>query len=106
MKKIILMTAVLVLGVNAAMADEFFGAPAGILYNDTVVPFSKYFDSSVQPLKKGEATCKNYFFLIAKGKCGINDAMNNGRITKIHSIDKQNKNILLYQKSKIVVYGE
>ena len=67
------MSAVLAFGVSAARTDEFFGAPGGILYNDTTVPYSKYFDGNVKPLKKGEATCKNYFFLVAKGQCGIND---------------------------------
>ena len=85
---------VLGLGCCAVFADDVF-VSHGVFYGDTVTPFSTYFDSSVTPSKTGEATCKNYFFLVAKGQCGINNAMADGNITKIHSIDRKNKNILL-----------
>lgn len=97
--------AVLAMGCGTVFADDLF-LPHGGIYGETLAPFSMYFDSAVKPLKTGEATCTNYFFLVAKGSCGIKDAMNDGNITKIHSIDRKNKNILFYQKSTIVVHGE
>ena len=97
----------LVIGASAttAFADDLF-TPHGVLYGETVAPYSTYFDSSVAPRRTGEATCKNYFLLVAKGNCSIQDAMRDGDITKIQSIDRKNKNILFYQKSTIVVHGE
>lgn len=104
MKKILLSLVVLGMGCGA-FADDLF-APHGVLYGDTVSPYSTYFDSSVAPRRTGEATCKSYFLLVAKGNCSIQNAMRDGDITKIQSIDRKNKNILFYQKSTIVVHGE
>lgn len=104
MKKILFSLVVLGMGCGASRMSYLL--PHGVLYGDTVAPYSTYFDSSVTPSKSGEATCKSYFLLVAKGNCSIQDAMRDGDITKIQSIDRKNKNILFYQKSTIVVHGE
>lgn len=106
MKKTIILTVLAILaGATCANAEDIF-TPNAAIYSNISIPYSKYFDSSVKPVKKGEATCKNFFFIAAIGNCSIAEAMENGNITKIHSIDKENKNIILYQKSTIVVHGE
>ena len=105
MKRILISMLVIGASATTAFADDLF-APHGVLYGETVAPYSTYFDSSVAPRKSGEATCKNYFLLVAKGNCSIQDAMRDGDITTIQSIDRKNKNILFYQKSTIVVHGE
>ena len=64
MKKILFSLVVLGMGCGA-FADDLF-APHGVLYGETVAPYSTYFDSSVAPRKSGEATCKNYFFARCK----------------------------------------
>lgn len=105
MKKILISMLVISASATAAFADGLF-TPHGNIFAETTTPFSTYFDSNVKPLKSGEATCKNYFFIVAKGNCSIQNAMRDGNITKIQSIDRKNKNIMLYQKSTIVVHGE
>ena len=105
MKKILFSILVLGLGCSGAFANDLF-TPYGAIFGETSTPYSTYFDSSVAPRKTGEATCKNYFYIVAKGNCSIQDAMRDGDITKIQSIDRKNKNILFYQKSTIVVHGE
>ena len=78
----------------------------GVIYGDNTSPFSEYFNPSVKPAKMGEATCTSYFRIITLGACGINDAMENGKITRVNSIDKHSKNILLFHKATLRVYGE
>ena len=105
MKKILFSLVVLGFGCSGAFANDLF-TPYGAIFGETSTPYSTYFDSSVALRKTGEATCKNYFYIVAKGNCSIQDAMRDGDITKIQSIDRKNKNILFYQKSTIVVHGE
>jgi len=63
--------------------------------------------ASVNPSKKGEATCTNILGLVATGDCSIKEAMKNGGITKIHHVDYSNTNILgLINKGTFVVWGE
>lgn len=106
MKKFLVITTMLILaGMCKAHAGDLF-MPNAIIYENTTTPYSKYFDGSVKPVKRGEAQCKNFLAILSIGKCGINDAMADGDITKVNSIDKVTKNILFYQKVKVVVYGE
>jgi hypothetical protein len=57
--------------------------------------------------KVGEASCVNYFGLVATGDASLETAMKNGGISKIHHTDCKYKVILgLYSKFTIVVYGE
>ena len=89
-----------------AHAGDFFSSH-GVLYDNSRVPAFMYVNDNVKPLKEGEATCKNYFIFYATGKCGIKDAMDDGNITKVNSVDKEFKNYaLLYQKTTLRVYGE
>lgn len=104
MKKILVLS-LLILGMQAVYASTI-PMPNSVIYDNTTSPYSNYFDGSVRPVKSGEAQCTSYFKLVSTGKCGLKDAMNDGGITKINSIDFVSKSILFYHKAKIVVYGE
>lgn len=108
MKKTLLLMTLLAtgLGTQSAHASDFFSSH-GVLYDNSRVPAFMYVNDNVKPTKSGEATCKNYFIFYATGKCGIKDAMDDGGITKVNSVDKEFKNYaLLYQKTTLKVYGE
>ncbi len=106
MKKIyVLLLAAAITGICSAHATDLFKVN-GVIYGDNTSPFSEYFNPSVKPAKMGEATCTSYFRIITLGACGINDAMENGKITRVNSIDKHSKNILLFHKATLRVYGE
>lgn len=108
MKKtlIILFSAAAALTAQSALADDFF-RPHGVFYDNSRIPAFMYVNDKVKPLKEGHATCTNYFIFYATGKCGLKDAMDNGGITKVNSVDKEFKNYAaLYQKTTLKVYGE
>lgn len=107
MKKSLVLLVLVLVGTGVkAHASDFFKIQ-GVLYDNSRVPAFMYVNDNVKPAKSGEATCKNYFIFYATGKCGIKDAMDDGGITKVNSVDKEFKNYaLLYQKTTLKVYGE
>lgn len=81
--------------------------PNAVLYDNSTIPLTPFATSTVQPLKKGSATCTSYLFLYTKGQCGLQDAMKAGNITKFWGADKTTKSYAgLYMKVTTDVYGE
>jgi hypothetical protein len=84
--------------------------PAGYLYTDVTSP-SQYLtvatDSAVIASRSGEASASAILGLIATGDAGIEAAMKDGNITKVHHIDHQVVHFLggIYVKNKTIVYG-
>lgn len=108
MRKTLFLLALLcmVLSNQTANASDLFRVK-GIFYDNSRVPAFMYVNDNVKPQKEGNATCKSYFIFYTTGKCGIKDAMDDGNITKVNSVDKEFKNYgLLYQLTTIKVYGE
>jgi hypothetical protein len=63
-------------------------------------------DSSVKPEKVGESVCKN-IAIFAQGDCSIEKAIENGKITKVHSVSHQTFDVFgIYGTYKTIVYGE
>ena len=73
---------------------------APVLVADNNVP-------SQENLKIGQARCINLFGLFAFGDCSINKAIENGKISKIHYIDKElNSFLFIASESTTIIYGE
>ena len=57
--------------------------------------------------KTGSAMAKNVLGWVASGDCSIAAAMNNGKITKVHTVDYHVNNILgVYAEYTTIVTGE
>lgn len=57
--------------------------------------------------KVGKAEATNILGLIQTGNAGLEEAMKNGQITRIHHVDMQITNVMmLYAKRITIVYGE
>ncbi len=105
MKKILTLLGLLAITTATAQASDLFRANA-IFYDNTTSPFSEYFDGSFKPTKTGEANCTSYFRLVTTGDCSIQKAMQDAGITRVNSIDRTDKSILLFHKVNILVHGE
>jgi len=81
-----------------------WNAIAAVKYKNTDVPI----DNKVDPIKKGTASSSKFlFFLISVGDASLDAAMTDGDIRQIHHVDTDYINILgLYQRKKIIVYGD
>lgn len=86
-----------------------FGS-GGLLYQDTKSPLgdgSYRGPSANSPAKKGEASFTSVLGILATGDASLEEAMQQGGITKVHHIDQQVTNILgVIATYKIIVYGE
>lgn len=106
MKKILTILGLLAItSTVTAQANDLFRANA-LFYDNTTSPFSEYFDGSFKPTKTGEANCVSYFHLVTKGDCSVKKAMQDAGITRVNSIDRQDKSILMFHKVNILVHGE
>lgn len=56
--------------------------------------------------KKGVASCRSFFGLVKIGKCTIAEAIEDGKITQVQSVDREYFNILFYKSSTIIVRGK
>lgn len=57
--------------------------------------------------KTGTATCKQYVLLFANGDCTVSKAMENGNITKVHSVEHSVEQYLIfYGTYTTIVKGE
>ncbi len=56
--------------------------------------------------KKGIASCRSFFWLIKIGKFTIAEAIEDGKITQIQSVDREYFNIWFYSSSKVTVQGK
>ena len=108
MKKTLFLLALLFIAstTQSVYASDLFKVH-GLLYDNSKIPAFMYVNDNVKAVKEGNATCKSYLLIYTTGKCGIKDAMEDGNITKVNSIDKEFRNYaLLYQKTTLKVYGE
>jgi hypothetical protein len=85
--------------------------PAGMLYTGITSPAQNLTvatDSSAAPNKKGEASAMAFLGLFAFGNGGINAAMKDGGITKVHHVDHHVVHFLyaIFAKDTTIVYGE
>ena len=80
----------------------------GILYTGTTFPSGdKVKLDSETASKQGKSSCYSILYLIAFGDCGIESAMKDGGITKIHHVDSSSMNFMyFFFKYDSIVYGE
>ena len=90
-------------------------ADGAIIYTNVSMPqgVSKN-GTSLKLLKKGESSSASVFRLVEIGDAGLNAAMRNGGIKKVHFVDTEINKVfiplfflpLLVKETKTVVYGE
>lgn len=123
-KKLLLLTAAILLGVNASGAvglNNSLYYDKGAFYTNTSFPQSvalaenaRPTDEELKKLKKGIVNTGNIFMLIEAGDAGIMAAAKKAGITKIHYVDTRVSKIYvpllfipIYIKNKeTIVYGE
>jgi len=109
---VFLLGAILVLGAGCA-TNVFPGGPtvAGIIYTEITAPAQNLAiatDSAVSADKKGEASTMAFLGLFAFGDGGLDAAMKDGNITRVHHADHTVQHFLyaIFARNKIIVYGE
>lgn len=80
----------------------------GGIYTNTTSPTTVTTDPAVSASKKGVAECMSVLAIVAWGHCGVEDAMRNGKITKVKHVDHDTFSVVLgvYSKYTTTVYGE
>ena len=65
-------------------------------------------DATARPLKTGKSTSRAIMGVAAMGDGGLNAAMKNGGITKVHHVDHNVKLIFfgVYVRDTVIVHGE
>lgn len=96
---------------SIALALFFTGCatpfPVGLAFTDVEFPVLATNNPITEETKKGEATCESFLGLFAVGEASIEEAAEEGGITKITHIDWDAKNILgVYGVYTVTVYGE
>jgi len=85
--------------------------PAGIIYTEVTGP-AQYLavatDNTAKGMRKGEASAMAILGLFAFGDAGIDAAMKDGGITKVHHVDHTVQHFLyaIFARDKTIVYGE
>ena len=80
--------------------------PMGVVYTEVKAPVAVG-SSDASMDKVGTAKATSVLGIVATGDASIKTAMENGKITKIHHVDFNTKNILgLYGEYITTVYGE
>jgi hypothetical protein len=97
---------------SGCATNLFPGGPsiAGVLYTGVTDP-AQNLAVAVEPgpgAKVGEASSMGIFGLFAFGDAGLDTAMKNGGITKVHHVDHQVQLVLwgLWARTKTVVHGD
>lgn len=85
--------------------------PAGIVYTEVTSPaqcLTVATDNTAKSLRKGEASSMAFLGLFAFGDSGLEAAMRDARITKVHHADHTVQHFLyaVFIRSKTIVYGE
>ena len=99
----------LIVGVSLLLAGCAANSPVqGMYYTGTAFPSGDKVKLDAESDEmQGKSSCYSILYLIAFGNCGIDKAMENGGITKVHHVDNKAMNILfLFVKYDTVVYGE
>ena len=97
----------------ACAVATYPGGPTlrGVIYSNVTSPvqdLALHIDPTAKPLKKGTATTRSFFGLFAWGDGGIEAAMKDGEITRIHHVDHNLTQGLsgLWMTDTTIVYGE
>ena len=81
--------------------------PIGAAFTDVELPIMATSIPSSSSTKKGTSSCESFLGLIAVGEASIQEAAEEGGITKITHIDWHAKNVLgVYGIYTVTVYGE
>lgn len=96
---------------SIALAVFFTGCatpfPVGGAFTDIQLPVMATNNPITENTKKGVSTCESFLGLIAVGDASIEEAAQEGGITKITHIDWNAKNVLgVYGIYTLTVYGE
>ena len=83
-----------------------FTPPQTMLYTSIKAPLSIEFDKTELGSKKGKANSYSFLGLISVGDVSIQKAAQNGNITKVNHADYAHFNLLFFQKTSVIVYGE
>lgn len=118
MKRILILALLLVMGCilmlcSGCATNVFPGGPtvAGIIFTETTSPaqnLSVALDKDAQSMRMGESSNMAILGLFAFGDGGIDAAMKNGGITKVHHVDHTIQHFLyaIFARNKTLVYGE
>ena len=109
----LLCVVILVLFSSGCATNVYPGGPtvAGVVYTEVTSP-AQYLavatDKDAECRRRGEASNMAFLGLFAFGDAGIDAAMRNGGITKVHHVDHVMQHFLytIYARDKTVVYGE
>lgn len=113
MLAMLLVTGCVLLFSTGCATNYYPGGPtvAGMLYTEVTSPAQNLtvaVDKDAQSMRKGEASNMAILGLLAFGDAGVNAAMENGGIEKVHHVDHTVHHFLylIYASNKTVVYGE
>ena len=100
----IILVALLAVGVSGCLSAPF--QPPGGVVSVTKAPLSTEGNWDVGS-KKGESSSFSVLGLYASGDCSIATAARNGGLKKIDHVDYAYVNVIgIWQKAKVIVYGE
>ena len=105
MKKFLMLTAVLVLGVAFVPSAQAYEPWGFGIYNGTVEPLDYSVPGATLGSKVGVATCKTVLGIVNWGNCSVRDAMKNGRISRVTAADWEKHYVILYGEKTLKVYG-
>jgi hypothetical protein len=105
---------VIIVLISSGCASNLYpGGPsvAGLIYTEVTTPaqmLTVAVDKDAQPFRKGEASSVAILGLFAFGNGGIDAAMKDAGITKVHHVDHTTQHFLyaIFAKDKVVVHGE
>lgn len=119
MNKVILLLFIVITSIEATYAvnvSKYFDQ--GGIYTNSSFPVEVAKTSNenidLKKLKSGESTSNNILWIIEVGDSGIQTAVKNGGITKIHYVDKKINKVYIplgfipiyVKQTKTIVYGE
>lgn len=101
----LMMTIALILGLTLSGCGFVADGPFGWLYTETTT--SVAVGTAKTGSKNGQACSKSYMGLIATGDASIRQAMENGGVKEIYTVDKLNFSFFgVYSKQCTIVKGE
>ena len=77
----------------------------GWLYTGSTLPVDPELQTANAD-KKGTATCYNVLSLVEWGNCGLQAAMQNGKMTQVHHWDMSKSGWIVFMKITTEVYGK
>jgi hypothetical protein len=81
----------------------------GMLYTNTThtgTGTGGIIDNNVKTDKVGTSTCTSVMSLVAYGDCSVNAAKQNGKITKVNSVDHKSTTSIFHSSYSTIVKGE